>query len=331
MKNENLSKIKIGICVGISVVLIVIAGFFIYNAIVPSNKENNQLTGDVTLADGSQEKPAESEVIDGYKVDLIDSVVFNLKDVDFKFVIAKIRVQSNDKINLKLSHFKTSEGIVLDQADSYIKQLEDKSYFLGKQNVWYEILSNENSTMVNIFIPIKDKNAKEITLSTDLDPDQEMKINLSNSKGTAEMLQYKADDIITDGKSYQMKVSSAYPITGDYMSQKTANGEIEYLLPSTVEIYAFNIEAVSLWGDTVVIEEAQYVPSNSKEVFTALDSSIQSMKYQNIIGKQVVEKDTGDLFFVAYSPVESPVTYKGVLKLKVQGSDNWIVINVDLN
>lgn len=331
MKNENLSKIKIGICVGIGIVLLALIGYFILSMMIPSNKVNNQLTEDVTLATGSQEKPAESDAIEGYKVDLIDSVVFNLKDIDFKFVIAKIRVQSDDNINLKLSHFKTSEGLVLDQVDNYVKQLEDKSYFLGKQNVWYEILSNENSTMVNIFIPIKDKNAKEITLVTDIEPDKEMKINLSNTKGTPEMLQYKADDIITDGKSYQMTVSSAYPITGDYMSQKTANGEIEYLLPLTVEVYSFNIEAVSLWGDTVVIEEAQYVPTNSKEIFTALDSSIQSMKYQNIIGKQIVEKDTGDLFFVAYSPIESPVTYKGVLKLKVQGNDNWIVINVDLN
>ncbi|MEG0394722.1 MAG: hypothetical protein RR568_08695 [Anaerorhabdus sp.] len=325
MQKDKLNKTKLHLCIGIGLVILVISAFFIVQLNNKPAKPNDQLINDITMADGSQSKPEEKA--DGaYQIDLMDSVVFNLKDIDFKFVIAKIRVQSDEAINLKLSHFTTSEGIALDQVDTYVKALEDKSLFLGKQNVWFEILSNEPSTMVNIFIPVKDKNAKEIILKNDLGT-EDIKINLSNSKGTAEMLQYKADDIITDGRSYQMTVSSAYPITGDTMTQ---NGQ-EYLLPSTVEVYSFNIEAVSLWGDKIVIEEAQYIPNDSKETFVALDSSIQSMKYSNIIGKEINEKDTGDLFFVAYSPVESPVTYKGVLKLKVQGQDSWITINVDLN
>lgn len=325
MQKDKLNKTKLYLCIGIGLVILVIGAFFIVQLNNKPAKPNDQLINDITMADGSQSKPEEKA--DGaYQIDLMDSVVFNLKDTDFKFVIAKVRVQSDEAINLKLSHFTTSEGIALDQVDTYVKALEDKSLFLGKQNVWFEILSNEPSTMVNIFIPVKDKNAKEIILKNDLGT-EDIKINLSNSKGTAEMLQYKADDIITDGRSYQMTVSSAYPITGDTMTQ---NGQ-EYLLPSTVEVYSFNIEAVSLWGDKIVIEEAQYIPNDSKETFVALDSSIQSMKYSNIIGKEINEKDTGDLFFVAYSPVESPVTYKGVLKLKVQGQDSWITINVDLN
>lgn len=323
MNKDKSTKIKIGICVVIVLILIATAIFFIFNQ--KPKGDDKKLTSDITMAEGSQNKPTASTEGE-YKIDLVDSVVFNLKEVDFKFAIVKLRVQANNSINIPLNHFSTSEGINLGNVDTYIKALEDKSLFLGKQNVWYEILSNENSTMVNILVPIKDKNAKEITLTNDLGA-EEIKLNISNLKGTASMLQYQADDIITDGKSYQMTVSSAYPITGDTMTQ---NGQ-EYLLPSTVEVYSFKIEAVSLWGDTIVIEEAKYVPENSKETFIALDSSIQSMKYSNIIGKEINEKDSGDLFFVAYSPVESPVTYKGALQLKVKGSDTWITINVDLN
>lgn len=325
MNNNKLNKTKLYLCIGIGLLILAIGTFFIFQLTSKPAKPNDQLINDITMADGSQSKPEEK--VDGaYQIDLMDSVVFDLKETDFKFVIAKIRVQSDEAINLKLSHFTTSEGIALDQVDTYVKALEDKSLFLGKQNVWFEILSNEPSTMVNIFIPVKDKNAKEIIIKNDLGT-EDIKISLANGKGTEAMLQYKADDIITDGRSYQMTVSSAYPITGDTMTQ---SGQ-EYLLPSTVEVYSFNIEAVSLWGDKIVIEEAQYVPNDSKETFVALDSSIQSMKYSNIIGKEINEKDAGDLFFVAYSPVESPVTYKGVLKLKIQGQDSWITINVDLN
>lgn len=323
MNKDKSTKIKIGICVAIVLILIATAIFFIFNQ--KPKTDDKKLTSDITMAEGSQNKPTVSTEGE-YKIDLVDSVIFNLKEVDFKFAIVKLRVQANNSINIPLNHFSTSEGINLGNVDTYIKALEEKSLFLGKQNVWYEILSNENSTMVNIFVPIKDKNAKEIILTNDLGT-EEIKLNVSNSKGTAAMLQYQADDIITDGKTYQMTVSSAYPITGDTMTQ---NGQ-EYLLPSTVEVYSFKIEAVSLWGDKIVVEEAKYIPENSKETFVALDSSIQSMKYSNIIGKEINEKDSGDLFFVAYSPVESPVTYKGVLQLKVKGSDNWITINVNLN
>lgn len=323
MDKKLSTKIKIGVCVGIVLVIVAIV-FFVYNQ-QNSLKRNEDLTEDIAMADGSQTKPTESTTED-YKIDLVESVIFDLKEVDFKFAIVKLRVQANVAINLPLSHFTTSQGINLGDVDTYVTALEKQSLFLGKQNVWYEILSTENSTMVNIFVPIKDKNAKEITLTNDLGVD-EIKIKIASPKGTAAMLQYQADDIITDGKTYQMTVSSAYPITGDTMYQNNQ----EYLLPSTVEVYSFNIQAVSLWGDTIVIEEAKYVPENSSEVFKALDSSIQSMKYSNIIDKKISEKDSGDLFFVAYSPNESPVTYKGVLQLKIKGSDTWVTINVDLN
>lgn len=323
MNNKQTTKLKIGICIGI--VIILIASVFFVMSIQNTKGNANELAEDITMAEGSQNKPTESSDNE-YKIDVVESVVFDLNEVDFKFAIVKLRVQGSTAINLPLNHFTTSEGVNLGEVDSYVTKLENQSLFLGKQNVWYEILSNENQTMVNIFVPIKDKNAKEIILNNDLGIDA-LEIKIGNSKGTAEMLQYQADDIITDGKTYQMTVSSAYPITGDTMYQNNQ----EYLLPSTVEVYAFNIQAVSLWGDTIVVEEAKYVPENSKEVFNALDSSIQSMKYSNIINKQINEKDTGDLFFVAYSPIESPVTYKGVLQLKIKGSDNWVTINVDLN
>ncbi len=220
----------------------------------------------------------------------------------------------------------------MDQVDAYVRTLEAQSYFLGKQNVWFEIVSQESSTMVNLFVPIENDEAMEIEILTDFHSTRSMKVSLENPQGTEEMLQYGADDIITDGKTYQMVVSNAYEITGDTMTQKLNNGTtVEYLLPSTTAVYAFNIKMISLWGDEVVIEQAQYIPNNSKEVFEALDSSIQSMKYTNIIGKTVVESESGDLFFVAYNPSANSINYDGVLKLKIKGEENWITIQVDLN
>jgi hypothetical protein len=280
---------------------------------------------------GNQAKPDATSDLDQVKVTLSDYYVFKLDGLDFNFVIAKIHVKGNTPINITLDHFKTSEGTTLDSVDSYVAKLEENSLFLGKQNVWFSLISQNSEYDANIFIPVIDKNAASISVAVDFGGNADLGFDLSKKAGSAEMLQYQADDVITDGKSYQMTVSAAYDITGGYMTQTVSGQEQEYLLPSTTKTYAFEVNAVSLWGDEIVIEKAQYVPENSTETFDALDSSINSEKFTNILDRTVDEKDKGYLFFVAYDPEDHPVTYKGVLKLKVKNSDTWIVVNVDLN
>ena len=105
----------------------------------------------------------------------------------------------------------------------------------------------------------------------------------------------------------------------------------EYLLPSTTRVYAFEVDAVSLYGDTISLESAQYVPANSSEVFDALPLEVHTLKFQNILGKTISDTSSGYLFFYAYDPEDHPITYTGVLKLKVSGQDTWITVNVNLN
>ncbi|MBR3345835.1 MAG: hypothetical protein IKG37_02020 [Solobacterium sp.] len=79
------------------------------------------------------------------------------------------------------------------------------------------------------------------------------------------------------------------------------------------------------------MESATYVPNGSPEVFEAMDASIRSMKYDNMIGVPISEHTTGYLLFYAYDPDTAPVTYQGVLKVKLAGVDTPVTINVDLN
>ena len=331
-KNENRV-----LWIALTAVLALTAAYFIYAAMNRAGAQQKAeattptLAENVTLEAGSQTKPDATSDLDQVKVTLSDYYVFKLDGLDFNFVIAKIHVKGNMPINITLDHFKTSEGTTLNSVDSYVTKLEDNSLFLGKQNVWFSLISQNSEYDANIFIPVIDKNVASISVAVDFGGNADLVFDLSKKAGSADMLQYQADDVITDGKSYQMTVSAAYDITGGYMTQ-TVNGlEQDYLLPSTTKTYAFEVNAVSLWGDEIVIEKAQYVPENSTETFDALDSSINSEKFVNILDRTVDEKDKGYLFFVAYDPEDHPVTYKGVLKLKVKNSDTWIVVNVDLN
>ena len=66
-------------------------------------------------------------------------------------------------------------------------------------------------------------------------------------------------------------------------------------------------------------------------MFEALGADITSISGTNMIGQEISDQQSGDLFFYAYDPDDHPITYTGVLKLKIQGQDNWITINVNLN
>lgn len=312
--------------------LVVFNIFFLNKNTEVKEKYDGDLSHKTTIVEeGNQEKPEETKKEDDVKISLVNQTVYDFDDISFRFVIAKLHVEASKPTNISLEHFQTDEGIVLSRVQDFVKELEDHQYFLGRQDVWFSLVSNDTSYDANIFIPIKNKNSEEITLRCDLDGVDSMVIPLTNVQGTKEMLTYEAEDVITDGKSYEMMVSRAFDITGEAL-YTNVNGEDEpYYLPSTTKVYEFQIQAVSLFGDEIEIETAEYVPNGVNEVFTALGKEIHSMKDDNIIGVKIKEKDVGYLFFYAYNPDESPITYDGVLKLKLKDSDQWITVNVNLN
>jgi len=279
---------------------------------------------------GNQKKPDETENTSGMNIGLVEYTHYRLDELDFQFVIAKIRFKADEPVHVSLEHFKTSEGIILNQVDNYVNELESNALFLGKQNVWFEIISQEKSVISNIFIPVNNKDLEEVTVSNDFNKDV-LTFKLNNPTGTKDLLSYQPDDVITDGKTYQMKVSSAFEITGDTITRTYPDGySEEYISPSTAQIHAFRVDAVSLWGDHLVIESAVYTVKETNETFEAFNEQFSTMKYQNLINKTITDTDSGVLFFETLNPGENPITYQGVLKLKIKGQENEIIINVDL-
>lgn len=325
-------KHTVGILVGIVIVLAAVIILLAVLALQPKeNTSGNTIGQDAVLATaGAQTLPPQSDDLNALSVRLNDYQVFSFDDLDFKFIIANIHVEGTAPLNVSLSHFTTSEGIALSDVDSYVNLLESDDYFLGRQNVMFSLISQTSPFDANIFIPIKDKAAASLTVTMDFQS-RALSFQTSTATGTKDMLMYKSGDVITDGRSYQMTVSEAREITGEPLYQTVNGVQQEYLLPSTTKVYAFKVQAVSLWGDTIVIEEAQYVPQDSSEVFEALGADITSISGTNMIGQEISDQQSGDLFFYAYDPDDHPITYTGVLKLKIQGQDNWITINVDLN
>ncbi len=279
---------------------------------------------------GAMSVPSETSEMASLGVSVNDYRVFALDGLGFRFVIANVHVSGTSPLNVPLSHFTTSEGIRLDQVQDYVNALEEKNLFLGRQNVMFSLISETSPLDANLFIPVKDASLDSVTVSADFQK-QVLSFSLKEPKGTEGMLTYTDGDVITDGRTYQMTVSKAREITGEPLYQ-TVNGEDqEYLLPSTTKVYAFQVDAVSLYGDTISLDSAQYVPENSSEVFEALPAEIHTLKFRNMLGQTISDTSSGYLFFYAYDPEDHPITYTGVLKLKVSGQNTWITVNVDLN
>ena len=285
----------------------------------------------VLSPDGNQEKPDETKQDEQIQVDLVDYTVYDLDDVSFRFVIAKVRVKANDATNISLSHFTTSENLRLDDVDQYVSELERNSLYLGKQNVWFELVSSSTNYLARIFVPVMDDELKTVTVTSDFKKNAQMKFDLTNSLGTKEDLGYEAEDIISDGKTYQMKVSSAVEIQDEFVRTYEDGFTEDYLLPSPAEIHAFYVETVSLWGDSVEIEEAWYQVDGSDEQFEALSGQFTTKKYENMMNVQITDQLSGYIFFVTLNPNSEPIDYHVTLSLKLKGSEQMIQIQVDLN
>ncbi len=318
---------------GLAIVLILFAAAAIYFGMIVKDRSESQLPKEtekpVLAEQGGQEKPQETQGLDAVEVDLVNATVYRFDELDFQFAIAKIRVKAQEPINISLEHFTTDEGIKLNEIDSYLDQLDKNGLYIGKQNVWFELVSKEDSYVANIFVPIRDKTAQSVAVNIDFGSNDPLKLNLKEASGTREMLGYVAEDVITDGKTYQMQVNVAFQIASEEVYRRV-NGEIMYGgIPSTAAVYVFKVEAVSLWGDKLEIESARYVLDNGNE-FDALEADYESEKYENIIGKSIQEKDNGVLFIVTYNPDKEAISYRGTLKLKIKGQENWIDVKVNL-
>lgn len=324
-KLKPIWKVVIGLIV-VAAAAMIILRFFPAN-----NDEITDLPEETTgIANGNQEKPDVTTELDNVKIDLVDYTVYEVDDVDFRFIIARVRVKANDTTNIDLSHFETSEGIKLSAVDKYVSKLENNNLFLGKQNVWFELVSSNTNYIARIFIPIDSKSLTEVSVKTDFGNNKEMKFSLSDPKGNADDLKYEADDIISDGKTYQMIVSNAYKISDEFTRTYSDGYSEPFLIPSTAEIHGFEIECVSLWGDEIIIEEAYYVTDGKTDEFEGLNSQFSCLKYNNIVGQKITDKDTGFVFVVTLNPNSEPITYSGTLYLRFKGSDSFIQVKVDL-
>ena len=242
-------------------------------------------------------------------------------DLSFSFVIAHMKIQENAS-EYALSDFKTDEDITLVDVNSYVKELEESHYYLGKKNVWLSLTSNDTFEG-NVFIPIKDIGKKDITLTY---KDESYTFDLlTNEESITDLQYYDSNEVITDGSSYKLSVTNIYEVTGDDMY----DGESTLSLPSTARVFALKVKAESLNGSSIVINQAEFI-TDSYVTYEAEGSNIHSMKNENAIGKEITEDEEACFFFITLDQNKTISRDSGILKIYVDGQDEPIEVKVSL-
>ncbi|MBQ1810365.1 MAG: hypothetical protein II016_04485 [Erysipelotrichaceae bacterium] len=263
---------------------------------------------------------ATSETVPGtFKMTLMDYEVYQDDDLDFDFAIARVRFEDEKPLEFDLSRFETDQGLRLSEVSSYVKALEDRSLYLGKNNVVYEVVSKERTGMFALLIPYK-KGSDTIKV-TDTVSKQEFTLDLKQNIHNASDLKYQTGGDIK-GDKFDIYISDAF------ITDILSSGGEEYTYPSTIKVYTFKLNVNSIEGGNVSIVSAVFAPNGSEERFEALDGSYSSIKAgeTSLIGKPLSPGTSGVLFFEIYNPEEEGITYEGKIYLQLSDRAEQIEI-----
>ncbi len=317
MKNKKLNKVGI---MTITILCIIILVFIYVNFFSTNNDDiinNNPLP------------TSTPEVMENLiNIELVEYDIYKLENEGFDFIIAKLLVEDkDDELVLNYSGFETEENLNLANISGYVKSLEENNLYLSKLDIFFDEFIDSEEYFVTMFIPYE--RAKDtLTIRA---YDNEIIFDLDQNLETIDNLFYQSDDIITDNENYNITISNAFEITGDKIERVYEDGYREdFLYSSNSEIYAFKVDVESISDNEVVIESATYYVDNSTLSFNALNSSFIPMKYDNIIGKDIMDTDNGIFMFITNNPSKEAITYKGYLEIKIKGQDELITVKVDL-
>lgn len=314
MKHER--KIY-GVISVLTLVLLLVVGSMVYRTLFqePNNPNPNP----------NPEPKAEIQVtLDNY-------TVYKLDDVSFPFIIARIELSSDELIVAALSDFYTSEQLNLNQTLSQQEELSDLGYSLDEQRVDFELPKESNLYAVNVFIPIRNKDAQSVTLYFAKNTKTALTFDLSFANGTKEMLGYKPDEhVFTDDATYRIEVVSFADVTGYTVMNTLANGEVvEASFPSTARIFAVRLMIEPLSSQMIQIESARYTLLNDNQTSYAFEKNMQVEEYVNLMQEEITGFTSGYVFFDLYANDIVLFDQNSKFELKLLHLDQWITLTLN--
>ncbi len=267
--------------------------------------------------------PAITATIEGY-------TVYKLSEVSFPFVIARITFTSETAMVFGIDQLVTSEQVSLAQTQVYQDELLSKGLFLSYQMVDFELPRNKESFSVNLFIPVKNPEIEEITLTTKFKSNIKFDIDLTFAQGVKEMLGYVEEPgVITDNDTYKLKVIGLEDLTSYPVMRKVDDGSSEEVTyPSTAKIYAVKISVTPLNNTTLVITQGRYRIVTSGQTALSMTKEYYVEGFSNIVSLSITNPSEGYLLFDVYSTELSLLDQNTIFEVRFEGLAEWIKITI---
>lgn len=266
------------------------------------------------------------------QISVLQYEVYDYDKVDFRFIIAKLAVESEKDLNIPLKEI-FAQDISLDKRHDFIKKLRDNNYSDDFSKI-DDALISENSKSSVLFIPVLDNDLEMLTLTSEHFDDITFDLtkNIVKSNNDDNNDQIDNDDEAKDDSSqiieavgYKMIVHSVFNMRDftyyfDNIQHQSASSEV---------LHIFEVKLQSMDKKTYEITDAKFIFKDSGVELQVEDTNFKTSEHESLLNKKTNDEITGYLMFLTYSQDLAPVRYKGTLLIKVNNGD-WLEIEVGL-
>ena len=262
----------------------VVTTVFIWNLVSKTQDSEKIQTGD--------------EKIQSFEYSINNYTLFDLDELDFRFMLASIHVKSNKAINLSLAHFTTSENFQLNAVDSYLLQLENLGYNFGDYPVVFGINSNDTQCDALLFIPIADSSLNQVDVTININPKSTLSFDLLNpsSVGTIGNLGLNPKNM-TSADIAQVQILKGLEVGPENFYQLDSSGlRVQANFTAQSQIMGIKFTITNKTTESFRISKATLTASNGAS-YEAVDNTYLIDGIQNLSSILVETDATGYLFF----------------------------------
>jgi hypothetical protein len=305
--------------VGILLVLSLIATLFAWlNNGGPDNPDDNPDNPSTTKL-----------VVDEY-------TLYEAEDLNFKFIVAKVTLTSDEAQKVSTNQFVTSQQINLSETAVYINDLAAMYVDLEDQNIDYDTFETTDNITLTLFIPIRLSDSDTLTLFFEGKEEVSVLFDLTANLGDFETLvnedangQNGYIEEITKEDEYRIKIVEVSTIAYKSLTETLEDGSTQdIVLPSTAQVVGVLLEIESLNNTSIIIEDARYTMVNDNQESTAFKDNVNVEGFTNIINKPIVSTANGYVFFDLYTPDGKTIEQLSEFEFKLNVSEDWIKVQV---
>lgn len=277
---------------------------------------------------------------------LVESyTVYDLPDIPFRFVLAKLNVTNNQPpLQFDLFRIKTDEGLYLNDIDEFKSEISSKGYDLTKQNVTNRIFSETNVASGVVLIPIKNNYRQKMFITITGSNQNVIEFDLTTANGNAADLGKTIDvsnetliesdnqQTITAPQSIEgnisesLKVDALELIDADLVFYKITEGDLRRInFSKKTRIAIANLHFDFSAPQTILAARLNY---EDKYLYFSLDQRYIIQGANNVLNVPVAQ-GSGVLIFQLDDLVINPLDEKYSIEIKMDQNQQWQQIPVN--